>query len=82
MLDQEMIHFVSSDGHNTDRRPPRLRAAFDAVAHRCGEERAQALFHENPLAAFEGRALPYEPEQPDMAEKPAHAKRRKRFWIF
>jgi hypothetical protein len=27
-----------------------------------GEEKAEALFRENPLAAFEGRALPHVPE--------------------
>ena len=61
-LDEERVHFVASDAHNLKGRPLQLRAAFDAVAERRGEELATALFQDNPLAAFEGRGLPYEPE--------------------
>ena len=61
-------------------RPLQLRAAFDAVAERRGEDIANALFHDNPLAAFEGRSLPYEPEQADPNAKPY--RKRKRFIFF
>jgi protein-tyrosine phosphatase len=81
-LDREMIHFFASDAHNTTKRPLRLSQAYKVVAERCGEARAQALFKDNPLAAFEGRPLPYEPEQPDPSAKPEHARRRKRFIFF
>jgi hypothetical protein len=63
-------------------RPLQLRAAFDAVAQRRGEEVAQALFHDNPLAAFEGRSLPYEPEAADPDAKPSQYRKRKRFFFF
>ena len=56
-LDEDRVHFVASDAHNLKGRPLQLRAAFDAVAERRGEEVAQALFRDNPLAAFEGRSL-------------------------
>jgi protein-tyrosine phosphatase len=81
-LDADRVHFVASDAHNLKGRPLQLRAAYDAVAERRGEEIAQALFHDNPLAAFEGRSLPYEPEQPDPKAKPSQYKRRKRFLFF
>ncbi len=81
-LDEDMVHFVASDAHNTDRRPLRLREAYDAVSERRGEELAQALFHDNPLAAFEGRLLPYEPEQPEVAARSSGPSRRKRFIFF
>jgi protein-tyrosine phosphatase len=81
-LDQEMIHFIASDAHNTDRRPLKLREAYDAVSRRRGENVAQALFHDNPLAAFEGCALPYEPEQPEVAARSSRPGRRKRFIFF
>jgi len=81
-LDREMVHFVASDAHNVKQRPLQLSKAYQAVAARCGEPKAQALFHDNPLAAFEGRPLPYDPEQPDVAARPAHAQRRKRFIFF
>jgi protein-tyrosine phosphatase len=80
-LDEDRVHFVASDAHNLKGRPLQLRAAYDAVAERRGEEVAQALFRDNPMAAFEGRNLPYEPEQPDPSAKPVYRKR-KRFIFF
>lgn len=75
---QGLVHFVSSDAHNTTSRPLQLGPAFDFVRSQFGEETAQGLFVDNPLAAFEGRALPYVPEVAD--ERPT--KRRKRFFFF
>ena len=81
-LDEDRVHFVASDAHNVKSRPLQLRAAYEAVVERRGEEVAKALFHDNPLAAFEGRGLSYEPEQLDPAAKPIRYKRRKRFLFF
>jgi protein-tyrosine phosphatase len=81
-LDQEMVHFVASDAHSPTRRPLQLREAYEAVSSRRGENIAQALFHDNPLAAFEGRPLPYEPEQPEAAARSSRPGRRKRFIFF
>ncbi len=72
------MHFIASDAHNTARRPLKLRFAYEAVAERFGEEIARALLRENPLAAFEGRPLPYVPE---VSTDPLRAKR-KRFIFF
>jgi len=71
-----IVHFVSSDAHNTGSRPLRLRAAYDLVATEFGVEKAEALFRDNPLAAWEGRELPHVPE---VATEPA---KRKRFFFF
>ncbi len=84
-LDEDCIHFIASDAHNVTSRPLKLREAFDAVAERKGQDVARALFEENPLAAFEGRSLPYVPEPAEDVAAPegSHVpKRRKRFWIF
>jgi protein-tyrosine phosphatase len=84
-LDQDVVHFVASDAHNVTSRPLRLKEAYDWVAARKGEEVARALFTENPLAAVEGRPLPYVPELPEgQGEAPGTAtpRRRKRFWFF
>ena len=81
-LDEDIVHFFASDGHNATSRPPKLAEARHAVAQRRGEDVARALFEENPLAAFEGRALPYEPQQPDVAARAPGAGRRKRFFFF
>jgi protein-tyrosine phosphatase len=73
-----LIHFVASDAHNTRSRPLRLQPAYKVVATRFGEEKARALFHDNPLAAFEGRPLPHVPDVDDESPRP----RRKRFFFF
>jgi len=73
-----LIHFVASDAHNTRSRPLRLQPAYNVVVDRFGDEKARALFHDNPLAAFEGRQLPHVPELEDELPAP----RRKRFFFF
>jgi protein-tyrosine phosphatase len=83
-LDAGAVHFVASDAHNVTSRPPRLRETFDQLAGARGKELAQALFVDNPLAAFEGRPLPYVPDLPDNAgtADTGGPRRRKRFWFF
>lgn len=72
-----LVHFIASDAHNTTTRPHKLRAAYDVAAKEFGREKAEALFVENPLAAFEGRGLPHVPE---ISETPS--KKKKRFLFF
>jgi protein-tyrosine phosphatase len=74
---QGLVHFVASDAHNLTSRPLVLRPAYAVVRDRFGEETAQALFLNNPLAAFEGRPLPY---VPDISSAPP--RRKKRFFFF
>jgi protein-tyrosine phosphatase len=81
-LDQKMVHFFASDAHNTTQRPLRLSEAYDHVAERWGKLLAQSLFCDNPLAAFEGRPLPYQPNQPAATDLPSKPTRRKRFVFF
>lgn len=77
-IDQGLVHFVSSDGHNTARRPVKLRFAYEAIARDRGKELADALLVENPQAALEGRALPYVPEVAAKLER----RKKKRFFFF
>jgi protein-tyrosine phosphatase len=72
-----LVHFIASDAHNTKTRPHKLRAAYEVVEKEFGRPKAEALFVENPLAAFEGRGLPHVPE---ISEAPARKK--KRFLFF
>ncbi len=80
-LDQRLVHFFASDAHNAAQRPLRLREAYTVVSGRWGESTAESLFRDNPLAAFEGRALPYQPE-PSTAPEQRPIRRRKRFIFF
>jgi protein-tyrosine phosphatase len=73
-----LVHIVASDAHNTRSRPLKLSAAFELVRGKLGEEKARALFIENPMAAFEGRELPHVPQLSEGSEAP----RRKRFFFF
>ncbi|HVH60774.1 MAG TPA: CpsB/CapC family capsule biosynthesis tyrosine phosphatase [Candidatus Sulfotelmatobacter sp.] len=77
-IGEGLVHFVASDAHHSQIRPPRLRPAYEKVADQFGEEKARALFQENPQAAFEGQDLPHIPEVSDAAGP----RRRKRFFFF
>jgi len=85
-LDAGAVHFLASDAHNVTSRPLRLKEAFDLVATTRGEDLARALLVENPLAAFEGRPLPWVPELADERSAEQSGVRgqgkRKRFWFF
>jgi protein-tyrosine phosphatase len=81
-LDDERIHIVASDAHSLVGRPPKMREAYQVVAKRCGEDRANALFRDNPMAVLEGKPLPYQPEPPPDKSAAPKFKRRKRFIFF
>ncbi len=81
-LDQKIVHFFASDAHNTTQRPLRLAEAYEVVASRWGDSLAESLFRDNPLAAFEGRDLPYQPQVPSAPDRVAQPIRRKRFIFF
>ncbi len=70
LLRNGWAHFVSSDAHNLTRRSPKLREAYTVVGKRLGEDTAQRLFVTNPLAVFEGRPLPPQPEPIGIYEEP------------
>lgn len=71
-----VVHFVASDAHNLTGRPHKLREAYEVVDSGFGKEIAEALFTQNPLAAFEGRPLPHVPEIVEVPPK------KKRFFFF
>ena len=73
-----LVHFISSDAHNTGRRPLKLGLAYEAVREKFGDERAKALLVDNPQAAVEGQPLPYVPE---LAPE-ALPQKRKRYIFF
>jgi protein-tyrosine phosphatase len=60
LLEEGLVHFVASDGHDVKHRRPVLDEAFQYVSKRCGEKRAVTLFSTNPLAALNGELIPVE----------------------
>lgn len=63
LLEGELVHFVASDAHRPDWRPPGLSRARTAIGQEFGEAMANALTIDNPRAVFENRPLP-EAEEP------------------
>ena len=43
-LEKDLVHFVASDMHNVDKRPPYMAEAYHLIKEEYGEQRAQALF--------------------------------------
>lgn len=66
LLDKDIVHFIASDAHDTQRRPPRLDLAYAHIGKKYGKARAERLFVNNPRACVEGVPLPV----PQVEEKP------------
>lgn len=46
-LERDLVHFVASDMHNLDDRPPYMQKAYQIVAKKYGAARAEELFKTN-----------------------------------
>jgi protein-tyrosine phosphatase len=57
LLDRRLAHFVASDAHDWQSRPPLLDRAYQWVADEYGEALAEALFVTNPRAVLTGEPL-------------------------
>src|SRR5216684_224303 len=72
LLSAKMVHFVASDAHDCEDRPPRLDLAYRHVAQHYGASLAERLFRINPAAVLAGD--PLEESRP-MTDQPWY-----RFW--
>ena len=57
LLDRRLVHFVASDAHDWQRRPPLLDRACQWVSDEYGDALAEALFVTNPRAVLTGDPL-------------------------
>jgi protein-tyrosine phosphatase len=57
LLELGLIHFVASDAHDAGDRPPVLRRAYQRVATRHSQERADLLFVQNPAAVLQNESI-------------------------
>lgn len=54
LLKSRRAHFVASDSHDLQQRPPKLRRCFEYIGKKYGEEYAVALFRENARVVLAG----------------------------
>lgn len=54
LLKRRMIHFIASDGHDSEHRPPTLGECYRLICKKYGEEYAADLFWENARLVLEG----------------------------
>jgi protein-tyrosine phosphatase len=59
-----LVHFLASDAHDCEHRPPLLDEPWKHIAKEFGEPAARALLETNPSAALTGRATPPPPARP------------------
>lgn len=57
LIDEGLVHFVASDCHGVQRRPPGLRRAYQTIAGRWGIDVAKRLLSDNPRAVVQNRPL-------------------------
>lgn len=64
LMKRGLVHFIASDAHDCEHRPPRLDLAYAHVARRWGPQTADRLLVHNPAAALVGDPLPAPPAAP------------------
>jgi protein-tyrosine phosphatase len=71
LLKHRCVHFIASDAHRPEKRPPVLSAARDAAAEIIGEEAARRLVVDNPRAVIEGQTIVPEAVVPFDSDPPS-----------
>ncbi len=77
LMKRDLVHFLASDAHDCEHRPPRLDQAHELVSRRYGQARADRLCILNPAAVLEGAPLPPRESEP---EPDSAARRWFQFW--
>ena len=62
LLDRNWVHFIASDAHSIEKRPPAMAPAFEFLKARYGLEVAERVCIHNPKAAFFGTRMPDQPK--------------------
>lgn len=54
---KNLVHFVSSDTHSLDLRPPILSSSYKIIEKKFGNNISNKIFYDNPLKVVEGKFL-------------------------
>ncbi len=69
LIRKNWVHFIASDAHSVDGRPPAMGEAYRVLTNEFGRETADRLCTLNPGAAFHGEPLGPQPEPLDIYEQ-------------
>jgi protein-tyrosine phosphatase len=71
LMRQRLVHFVASDAHDTEWRPPDMRAPYQYISAEYGDHVAERLFTTHPRMTLTGQYLECEdPDDEVQASKP------------
>lgn len=62
LLDRGLVHFIASDAHDLEHRPPVMDQAYSWLKSKYNTDLAEALCRVNPLAALRGEPLDFSPK--------------------
>ncbi len=57
LLNNNMVHFIATDAHSTNRRRPNLKSAYNYVLDNHGKDMANKLFYTNAKSVIEDRII-------------------------
>ncbi len=52
LLKEELVDFIGSDAHNTERRTNNIGSCYTKIQKKLGKEKADIIFHNNPKRVF------------------------------
>ena len=77
-LDKNWVHFLATDAHNTESRPPKMSEGYQFLEKHYGRETAERLCVKNPQAVFNGEELERQPSPEDIESEDEQPQRRKK----
>ena len=57
MIENNLVHFVASDGHKPNSRTVTLAKSYEIISEKFGKDAANQLFYSNPVKAIKGEPI-------------------------